>query len=177
MVEPVDPLEDPVLDVVGAPPAAERCVAWLAAAGCTNREIADTLFMSVRSVEGRLPRLRQARHPLPCRAPPVRQPLRRTLSCSLVVGPLETRGPPRVSRDRHSPSLPSCGTELARGREGGHGEAADNPQHDPAHVAQGRADQSPSSPPPARPAMTYTTTGALSFRKYPGQDGPIRLGG
>ncbi len=40
--------------VVGQLTEAERRVATLAAAGRTNREIADTLFMSVRTVEGHL---------------------------------------------------------------------------------------------------------------------------
>ncbi len=40
--------------VVGELTEAERRVATLAAAGRTNREIADTLFMSVRTVEGHL---------------------------------------------------------------------------------------------------------------------------
>jgi DNA-binding CsgD family transcriptional regulator len=39
---------------VGELTEAERRVAWLAAAGRTNREIADALFMSVRTVEGHL---------------------------------------------------------------------------------------------------------------------------
>ena len=40
--------------VIGELTAAEQRVAKLAAAGRTNREIADTLFMSVRTVEGHL---------------------------------------------------------------------------------------------------------------------------